>query len=389
MPTTCRILLIPAVLLAAIAPPLLAGPPASSQPRVDTPPGAGAQPGIPIIELRGDAGALGRQHGERLGREIRALHEAYLKGFFASPAQYDAALQVASVFANFMRPEHKAEMFALADTTNIEPNAALLANSFLDLTPMTACSTIALPARAAPDDVARFGRTLDFDSLGVADAETVVLVFHPKDRYAFAAVTWPGLIGALSGMNEHGLTLANMEVSREGSIPHAMPYMLLYRTVLERCRTVDEAIALLGKTGRQTANNLMLMDAKGNRAVVEITPARITVRRAPESAALISTNHQRGRDLDTPGRCDRFDRLHDAAADGFGRIDLRRMQQLLDRVSDGDRTLQAMIFEPANRVIHLAAGSHATRQAYQRIDLKPYFDAGPNAAAATKSAGRQ
>ena len=52
----------------------------------------------------------------------------------------------------------------------------------------------------------------------------------------------------------------------------AMPYALLYRTVLERCKTVEEAIALLETTPRQTANNLMLMDATGNRAVVEITP---------------------------------------------------------------------------------------------------------------------
>ena len=53
------------------------------------------------------------------------------------------------------------------------------------------------------------------------------------------------MIGVLSGMNEHGLTLANMEVDRPRRLPVAMPYTLLYRTVLERCRTVDEAIALL------------------------------------------------------------------------------------------------------------------------------------------------
>ena len=51
-----------------------------------------------------------------------------------------------------------------------------------------------------------------------------------------------------------------------------MPYTLLYRSVLEQCRTIDEAIAFLRNTPRQTANNLMLMDATGNRAVVEITP---------------------------------------------------------------------------------------------------------------------
>ena len=64
-------------------------------------------------------------------------------------------------------------------------------------------------------------------------------------------------------MNEYGLCLANMEVDRQMRPPMAMPYTLLYRTVLEQCRTVDEAIDLLKRTPRQSANNLMLMDARG------------------------------------------------------------------------------------------------------------------------------
>jgi len=67
---------------------------------------------------------------------------------------------------------------------------------------------------------------------------------------------------------------------------------------------VDEAVALLERTPRQTANNLMLMDAAGGRAVVEITPESVYVRRADDGQALISTNHQRGQQSwDSTGRC--------------------------------------------------------------------------------------
>ena len=41
------------------------------------------------------------------------------------------------------------------------------------------------------------------------------MIFRPQGRYAFASVAWPGMVGVLSGMNEHGLALANMEVDRE------------------------------------------------------------------------------------------------------------------------------------------------------------------------------
>jgi hypothetical protein len=167
-----------------------------------------------------------------------------------------------------------------------------------------------------------------------------------------------------------------MEVDRPFRAPSAMPYTLLYRAILERCRTVDEAIAYLNRTPRQTANNLMLMDASGDRAVAEIQPEGVTVRRAAGQAALISTNTQRGQDADTPGVCWRYDSLHKAAGRDFGKIDVAGLKDMLGGVVQGvggDMTIQSMIFEPKNRVMYLAAGLDAPGRGYERIDLKSYF----------------
>jgi hypothetical protein len=262
---------------------------------------------------------------------------------------------------------------ALASYTSIDPRQMLLAQCFLDLSPMTACSTVTLPAAAAPDGVARFGRNLDFPSFGIADKASVVLVYRPEGRYAFASVAWPGLVGVLSGMNEHGLTLANMEVKRGPRVPSAMPYTLLYRSVLERCKTVDEAIEFLRDTPRQTANNLMLMDASGERAVVELTPESVVVRRAREACALISTNHQRGQDADTPGRCRRYDYLNRNSKQNFGRLDVAGVESLLAGAAQGKMTLQSMVFEPSNRVIYLSTGQNAAAGEFHRLDLRKHF----------------
>jgi hypothetical protein len=238
---------------------------------------------------------------------------------------------------------------------------------------MSACSTITLPANAAPDHVARFGRDLEFPGLDVADKYTTLFIVRPNDgRYAFASVGWPGMIGVLSGMNEHGLCLASMEITRQPRLPRAMPYIMLYRSVLERCRTVDEAVAMLQKTPIQTANNLMLMDADGNRAVAELTPHAVHIRRGQPEAALLSTNHQRNQDQDTPGFCPRYDYLHRTAAASFGRIDVGAIEHMLAHVGD-ETTLQSMVFEPANRVIYLSAGTNAAKGEFNRLDLRTYF----------------
>jgi len=329
---------------------------------------------IPVVELSGTGRQIGTEYGRQLSDPIHLLFEKYLKPYFRNDLQRAVALTAAGAFEGHLLPEHRAEVQALAQATHLDEREVMLAQCFLDLLPgMAACSTIALPAEASPDGVARFGRNLDFPSLGVADKQSVVFIYRPAGGYQFAAIGWPGLVGVLSGMNEHGLSLANMEVKRSRRLPAAMPYTLLYRLVLERCKTVDEAIELLQNTPRQTANNLMLMDAGGDRAVVEITPEAIHVRRAPATAALISTNHQRGQDLDSAGRCWRFDRLHESAMRQFGQIDEPAMQNLLARVSQGKLTLQSMVFEPANRVIYLATGANAPSHLYQRLDLKGYF----------------
>lgn len=328
---------------------------------------------VPLVTLAGTGAEMGTAHGRALGRTIAELHEQYLKKFLRTDDQLALAANAAKSFEVKLVPGHREEVAALAAAADLPETQVMLGQCFLDLVPMTACSTVALPAGASVDGVARFGRNLDFPSLGIADKYSTLFVQKPAGKNAFASVGWPGLIGVLSGMNEHGLTLANMEVTRLPRVPTAMPYMLLYRRVLEECKTVDDAIALLRKTPKQTANNLMLMDASGGRAVVELTPYSVTVRRAGDGQPLVSTNHQRGAtDLDTPGRCRRFDYLRQTSADRFGTIDERAVEDMLAHVG-ARMTLQSMVFEPTNRVVYLSTGTSAAKGTFTRIDLKPMF----------------
>jgi predicted choloylglycine hydrolase len=337
---------------------------------------------IPVIELSGRGADIGREHAAALGDGIRALHGRYITAYYKNAAAKIVALSAAGLFEPKLAPEHLSEVKALAAGTSIDPRQMMLAQCFLDLSPMVACSTVTLPAAASPDGVARFGRNLDFPSFGVADKASVVLIYRPEGRYQFASIAWPGMTGVLTGMNEHGLTLANMEVRRGPRVPTAMPYILLYRSVLERCQTVGEAVEFLRDTPRQSANNLMLMDASGTRAVVELTPDGVEVREGRDDSALISTNHQRGQDADASGRCKRYDYLRDTSAEQFGEIDVPAVESMLAGVAQGKLTMQSMVFEPANRVVYLSTGKNAASGQFHRLDLKQHFRPQPPAAVA-------
>ena len=344
--------------------------------RPESDPAATTQSSVPVVSLSGSPAEIGAAHGRQFDSTIHAMYDGFIFSRL-TPFQLVQARVLAAEFEVHMRPDHRAELEALAAATGINSYDIILGQCYLDLLPQIGCSTITLPASASPDRVARFGRNLDFESRGLLNKNSTLFIYRPIGKYQFASVGWPGLIGVLSGMNETGLSLASMEVPRGPRAPDAMPYTLLYRTILEECRTTDEAIALLQMTPRQTANNLMLMDSAGHRAVVEIRPESISVRRAEDSAALISTNHQRDQDQDTTGLCWRYDSLHKAAARQFGQIDARAIEGMLSHVvqgNDGDMTLQSMVFEPANRVIYLAVGNDAPSHGYARISLRPYFE---------------
>jgi isopenicillin-N N-acyltransferase like protein len=339
-------------------------------------PAATTRPSMPTVELSGSPAEIGAAHGRQFGTVIRSMYERFIFSRL-TPIQLAEVRLLAAEFEVHMRPEDRQELTALADAAGMNHYDVVLGQCYLDLLPQIGCSTISLPASASPDRIARFGRNLDFESRGLLDKDTTLFIYKPAGKYEFVSIGWPGLIGLVSGMNETGLTLASMEVPRGPRSPDAMPYTLLYRSILEDCKTTDEAIALLERTPRQTANNLMLMDAAGNRAVVEIRPESISVRRGEDSAALISTNHQRNQDQNTPGLCWRYDSLHAAAEANFGRIDARSIEEMLSQVvqgSSGNMTLQSMIFEPANRVLYLAVGHDAPSHGYARIDLHSYFE---------------
>ncbi len=322
---------------------------------------------IPIHVVSGGPEEMAAAYAKAMGPTAKALMPQYLRKFLP-PAAYDLALPASKLFEKFIPAAHWTELMAMAKAAGMGPDEALLGNVFVDLMPTTMCSTITLSEDASEDHVPRMGRNLDFPGVGVAENQSVVVIYKPKGRHAFASVTWPGLIGVLSGMNEHGLCAANMEVPRRLRPAGGIPCMFLYRLLLEQCTTVDEAIDLLKASQRNTANNLMLIDAKGGRAVAEIRPEEVIVRRAPADKPLIATNHHRGLDLATPGRCRRYDALTRLAGANWGKIDVAGVERMLNAAS-ALLTIQSMVFEPTTRRIYLAAGKKAAAGPFYEIDL--------------------
>ncbi|HLZ07855.1 MAG TPA: C45 family peptidase, partial [Chloroflexota bacterium] len=220
-----------------------------------------------------------------------------------------------------------------------------------------------------------FGRNLDYPTLGFLHEYSLVTVYRPTGKRAFASVGVPGFVGCLSGMNDAGLAIAVLEVytSADNSAtfnPKGTPYAMCYRRVLEECATVEEAEKLLRSMERTTRNNLAICDRKGG-AVFEITPKTLKVRRSADGLCPC-TNHFRTKELAVDTDCARFVALEKCKA--LEQIGVADLMKLMNSANQGNNTFQTMIFEPKPLKLHLSIG-RLPSSAYEPklLELEPLF----------------
>ena len=94
-------------------------------------------------------------------------------------------------------------------------------------------------------------------------------------------------------------------------------------------------------------------DAAGG-AVFEITPKSVAVRKAKNDVC-VCTNHFFSTELGIGQKCDRLPKLEALQADG-AKLGVADVFKSLDSVSAKGYTLQAMVFEPKARTLHLKLG---------------------------------
>ncbi len=88
---------------------------------------------------------------------------------------------------------------------------------------------------------------------------TVMHTRREKGTKKIAQVTYPGLIGSLSAMNENGLVISCCNRSG-GFNERGMPNLILFTEILQKCSTVQEALKILDEIPHMSGMNLIICD---------------------------------------------------------------------------------------------------------------------------------
>ncbi|MEZ6068203.1 MAG: C45 family autoproteolytic acyltransferase/hydrolase [Planctomycetaceae bacterium] len=178
---------------------------------------------VPVMYLEGTPAEIGRQHAELTGRSLHPVVEmprATVKALGFERA-WPLVSATSRVLLNNAPERFVSELEAVIATGGADRDGISVGNALIELRRMGGCSTfVVTPDRSATGELI-FGRNFDFPAMQVLDKYSLVVIMRPKGRKAFASVSYPGMIGVISGMNESGLCVATLDVyeSGDGSAP--------------------------------------------------------------------------------------------------------------------------------------------------------------------------
>ncbi len=153
-----------------------------------------------------------------------------------------------------------------------------------------ACSAVAVRGARSATGEAIIAR--NFDYLPLVMPYYTLRESRPRDGFRSIEFTTAPMAGIVDGMNERGLAMTYNYAFVRDKPTVAMPISMQLAGALSACSTVSEAVAHIASQPRWGAGIVMLADATGDIASLELSNTRSEVRRpTADEDLLYHTNH--------------------------------------------------------------------------------------------------
>lgn len=191
---------------------------------------------------------------------------------------------------------------------------------------LVACTAFMVKGERTEDGSMLIGRNMDF-SMGDDFASNKIIAFYrPESGHNFAFITWAGMIGVVSGMNDKGLTISLNAANSAIPTSARTPVSILARKVLQYASNIQEAFEIINEAEVFVAECFLVASAEDGTAVVIEKSVDQCAIYDSESNVLVLTNHYQSDRLAST-------KLNlEALEDGSSPYRLMRTRQLIDSI---------------------------------------------------------
>ncbi len=162
---------------------------------------------------------------------------------------------------------------------------------------LVGCTSFGTWGAMSEDSTMIIGRNFDF-YVGDKFAEDKIVSFcNPKQGHKFMTVTWGGFIGAVSGMNDKGVSVTINAAKSALPTSSATPVSIVTREILQYAANIKEAIAIAKSRKMFVSESFLVASAADGKAVIiEKTPDELDVY-DPRKDFIVCSNHFQSKTL--------------------------------------------------------------------------------------------
>ncbi|MGV6828819.1 MAG: C45 family autoproteolytic acyltransferase/hydrolase [Flavobacteriales bacterium] len=157
---------------------------------------------------------------------------------------------------------------------------------------LVGCSSFAAWGNKTKDGKMIVARNFDF-YVGDEFAKNKIVAFvNPEQGNKYMYVTWGGMVGAVSGMNEQGITVTINAGKSKIPLIAKTPISLVTKEILQYASNIKEAITIAKKRQVFVSESIFIGSAHDKKAItIEVSPKNFGVFEVPNSNQLICSNH--------------------------------------------------------------------------------------------------
>lgn len=156
---------------------------------------------------------------------------------------------------------------------------------------LVGCTSFGVWKGMSADSSLIIGRNFDFYAGDEFAKNKIVCFEKPSTGYPFMMITWGGMIGAVSGMNDQGLTVTINAAKSDIPFSSRTPISILTREILQYAKNIKEASAIAMKRKTFVSESIMIGSAEDGKAVIlEKSPSRTGIFESSKNY-IICTNH--------------------------------------------------------------------------------------------------